>query len=217
MILPARQQNRQAAACSRIRSDVIFSHPSEPGRLLAEAHPSSKHRASVCQNRYPSPSRRSGPKNRVRPSLLRISGRSPAEIGCRAENSLAMARPAVVPAHRVCANDPEGGRQTCRKQYHSYSSQRCLGFQLVTKAAILNAQFWARRSAVPQAKYSMTANVSPVQQLAVPQAHWLTTSDLAAPEAAFDKGAARQDGRVALFCLGNLPNDMGDAPCSRKS
>ena len=216
MILLAEPENRQAAACWPSRSGDPFPRRSMPGKLMSEAHPSNKHRVSVCQYCYPSPSRRSDPVSRVRPSLSPDSGQGTAENRYRPEIYLAFDRLAVVPAFRVCANNPKRGELTCRNQYHSYSSQRCLGFRHAPKAATLNVPFWARRSAVRPVRYWTTANVSLVQRLAVPQAHWLTTSNLAARIAAFEVRAARHFCRAALFCLGKLPNDMGDTPCSRK-
>ena len=217
MILLARSINRQAVACSTIAAAAIFPRLPVSGKIALGAPPSIKHRASVCQNRYPSPSRRSGPLNRVRPSFSRFSEQSPAENGWCPQNSLAFSMVPVVPASRVCTNDPEGGRQTCRKHYHLYSLQRCLGLQLVAKAAILNARLWARPSVVLLAKYCLTANALPARQLAAQRVRWQTTSDLGIAKTEFEIGAARHIRRVALFCLGKLPNDTGDKPCSRKS
>ena len=217
MISLAQTQNRRSPACSHATLGRAFPRPPMRCKFGAEAHPSSKHRASVCQNRYPTPSRRSGPDNRVRLSFSCVFGQTPAEIGRRTENALANAPVLVVPALRVCANDPEGGRQTCRKHYHSYSSQRCLDLQLATRAAILNVRFCLGPLAVRLAKSLKTANVLQAQRLALPAGHWPTTSDLAAPRGANDTRAVRRICRVALFCSDRRPDKMGDAPCSKKS
>ena len=171
MILLAEPQNRRSPACSRLVASAVFPRQPMPGSFGPEARPSSKHRASVCQNRYPTPSRGSGPQHRVRPSLSRAFWQCPADIWAGVENSLAIAAVPVVPALRVCANDPEGGRQTCRKNYHSYSSPRCLGLAPATKAAILNVHYCSGLSAVRWARLSKTVSALPVRRLALPAGH----------------------------------------------
>lgn len=117
----------------------VFSLAATQVMVNPVAGPSSKLSAANCQNRYPSPSKRSGP-SRVRPLTLSGHGRSAAGQGVCDKKRFA--NPAA-PEHDRYVTTTRRGKRACNAKYGWPQSRQHWGYQ---PAVIqhLNRGLWAR-------------------------------------------------------------------------
>ena len=154
----------------------LFREDLMPCSVSLEAFPSRTRCASNCQNRYPSPSRRSDQNTLVGPTCYSAFRRSLAGfshvlrivIAYQARNGLLNVRSDKLHNLR--------GKTKCKRNSHSPLSPRSLDCRLVRKAQTWNAPLLAVWQAVLSATSSTKAAASKAASLVLQLAPWRTTS-----------------------------------------
>ncbi len=146
----------------------LFLGPSSGCKLTFEALPSRTRRASKCQNRYPSPSRRSGQNFLTGSTWFGRNGRS---IACFDGYSCIViayqGKTALLEARSDKLHNFRGNTQ-CKRNSHSLSSQPLSDCRPVRKVQTSNAQplvvspaVWSVTRSIPEAA-SRAASLVPV-------------------------------------------------------
>ena len=177
--------------------------------------------ASHCQNRYPSPSRRSGQRFLIGPTCFCMFWRGIAALPTKMQIVIAyQGRNRLLEARSAKLHNFRGNTRCKRHSTFPYSS-RFLGFRPVAKARTSSAQPSAALQAVWLAMQSTKEAVSKAAFLVPDLAHWLTTSISntfgARPDLqTFEKGCPSMF-RAALFCEYGPLRPVEELTCSRKS
>ena len=150
---------------------------SEKCKLFPEALPSTNRRVSVCQNRYPSPSRGSDQNFLVRPSCICVFRQSAAQNSSGAAIVIAyQATKTLLDLREITLTNKSRGKRICKRTYHSSLSQHFWAWVPAAKGPTLNARPLVALRAVLSANSSKTANASRALRSVQPVAHWQTTS-----------------------------------------